>query len=63
MHTVIQSILVNSDACHLMFSGEMFIPLYTGEVIDILGSKYQWDSFRLAIFFMALFSLGRSVKQ
>lgn len=37
---------------------EMFIPLYTGEVIDILGSKYQWDSFRLAIFFMALFSLG-----
>ncbi|KAA0710081.1 Antigen peptide transporter 2 [Triplophysa tibetana] len=39
---------------------EMFIPLYTGEVIDILGSKYQWDSFRSAIFFMALFSLGSS---
>lgn len=39
---------------------EMFIPLYTGEVIDILGSKYQWDNFRLAIFLMALFSLGSS---
>ncbi|XP_050961212.1 antigen peptide transporter 2a [Labeo rohita] len=39
---------------------EMFIPLYTGNVIDILGSHYQWDNFRSAIFFMALFSLGSS---
>lgn len=46
-----------------MFSGEMFIPLYTGKVIDILGSHYQWDNFRSAIFFMALFSLGRLVLQ
>lgn len=39
---------------------EMFIPLYTGEVIDILGSHYQWDNFRSAIIFMGLFSLGSS---
>ncbi|XP_042601967.1 antigen peptide transporter 2-like isoform X2 [Cyprinus carpio] len=39
---------------------EMFIPLYTGEVIDILGSHYQWDNFKLAIFLMGLFSLGSS---
>lgn len=37
----------------------MFIPLYTGEVIDILGSHYQWDNFRSAIILMGLFSLGR----
>ncbi|XP_051526500.1 antigen peptide transporter 2-like [Myxocyprinus asiaticus] len=39
---------------------EMFIPLCTGEVIDILGSKYQWDNFRFAIILMGLFSLGSS---
>nr|CAD58764.1 novel protein similar to human transporter 2, ATP-binding cassette, sub-family B (MDR/TAP2) [Danio rerio] len=39
---------------------EMFIPLYTGEAIDILGSHYQWDNFRSVIFFMGLFSLGSS---
>ncbi|KAK7124382.1 hypothetical protein R3I94_018678 [Phoxinus phoxinus] len=39
---------------------EMFIPLYTGEVIDILGSHYQWDNFRSAIILMGLFSLGSS---
>jgi len=43
----------------LHVSGEMFIPLYTGEVIDILGSHYQWDNFRSAIILMGLFSLGR----
>uniref|UniRef100_A0A672NWG9 ABC-type antigen peptide transporter n=1 Tax=Sinocyclocheilus grahami TaxID=75366 RepID=A0A672NWG9_SINGR len=40
---------------------EMFIPLYTGKVIDILGSHYQWDNFRSAIILMGLFSLGSSV--
>ncbi|XP_026145433.1 antigen peptide transporter 2-like [Carassius auratus] len=40
---------------------EMFIPLYTGEVIDILGSDYQWDNFKLAIILMGLFSLGSSL--
>uniref|UniRef100_A0A671L3E5 ABC-type antigen peptide transporter n=1 Tax=Sinocyclocheilus anshuiensis TaxID=1608454 RepID=A0A671L3E5_9TELE len=40
---------------------EMFIPLYIGEVIDILGSHYQWDNFRSAIILMGLFSLGSSV--
>uniref|UniRef100_A0A8C1D5R5 Transporter associated with antigen processing, subunit type a n=1 Tax=Cyprinus carpio carpio TaxID=630221 RepID=A0A8C1D5R5_CYPCA len=39
---------------------EMFIPLYTGKVIDILGSHYQWDNFRSAIILMGLFSLGSS---
>ncbi|KAK2887672.1 hypothetical protein Q8A67_015900 [Cirrhinus molitorella] len=39
---------------------EMFIPLYTGEVIDILGSHYQWNNFRSAIILMGLFSLGSS---
>uniref|UniRef100_A0A8C2EA22 ABC-type antigen peptide transporter n=1 Tax=Cyprinus carpio TaxID=7962 RepID=A0A8C2EA22_CYPCA len=39
---------------------EMFIPLYTGKVIDILGSPYQWDNFRSAIILMGLLSLGSS---
>ncbi|XP_062342636.1 antigen peptide transporter 2a [Osmerus eperlanus] len=39
---------------------EMFIPFYTGKVIDILGSQYQWDDFRSAILFMALYSFGSS---
>lgn len=39
---------------------EMFIPFYTGKVIDILGSQYQWDDFRSAILFMGLYSLGSS---
>uniref|UniRef100_A0AAY4CMX2 Uncharacterized protein n=1 Tax=Denticeps clupeoides TaxID=299321 RepID=A0AAY4CMX2_9TELE len=38
---------------------EMFIPFYTGKVIDILQSQYQWNDFLMAIVFMGLFSLGR----
>ncbi|KAG9333702.1 hypothetical protein JZ751_010692 [Albula glossodonta] len=37
---------------------EMFIPYYTGKVIDILGSYYQPSSFMEAIFYMGLFSVG-----
>ncbi|XP_061110025.1 antigen peptide transporter 2a isoform X2 [Conger conger] len=40
---------------------EMFIPFYTGKVIDILGSHYQPTSFVTAIFYMGLFSMGSSV--
>ncbi|XP_070777592.1 antigen peptide transporter 2a [Enoplosus armatus] len=40
---------------------EMFIPFYTGRVIDILGSQYQPNEFISALFFMGLFSLGSSV--
>uniref|UniRef100_A0A8C4RW17 Transporter associated with antigen processing, subunit type a n=1 Tax=Erpetoichthys calabaricus TaxID=27687 RepID=A0A8C4RW17_ERPCA len=40
---------------------EMFIPYYTGQVIDILGSKYKQDTFIIAIMLMALFSLGSSL--
>ncbi|XP_028821907.1 antigen peptide transporter 2-like [Denticeps clupeoides] len=39
---------------------EMFIPFYTGKVIDILQSQYQWNEFLVAIVFMGLFSLGSS---
>uniref|UniRef100_A0AAY4CMU7 Transporter associated with antigen processing, subunit type a n=1 Tax=Denticeps clupeoides TaxID=299321 RepID=A0AAY4CMU7_9TELE len=39
---------------------EMFIPFYTGKVIDILQSQYQWNDFLMAIVFMGLFSLGSS---
>ncbi|XP_036625034.1 antigen peptide transporter 2-like [Trichosurus vulpecula] len=41
--------------------GEMFIPHYTGRVIDILGQDFDHDAFVTAIFFMCLFSLGSSL--
>ncbi|XP_074092710.1 antigen peptide transporter 2-like [Macrotis lagotis] len=41
--------------------GEMFIPHYTGRVIDILGQDFDPDTFVTAIFFMCLFSLGSSL--
>ncbi|KAJ8273749.1 hypothetical protein GJAV_G00105100 [Gymnothorax javanicus] len=40
---------------------EMFIPFYTGKVIDILGSHYQPSSFVEAILYMGLFSIGSSL--
>uniref|UniRef100_A0A672YSC7 Antigen peptide transporter 2-like n=1 Tax=Sphaeramia orbicularis TaxID=375764 RepID=A0A672YSC7_9TELE len=39
---------------------EMFIPFYTGRVIDILGSQYQPNEFFTALLFMGLYSLGGS---
>ncbi|KAM9339827.1 antigen peptide transporter 2a [Symphorus nematophorus] len=57
--------------CHLVLGGlvflslavfcEMFIPFYTGKVIDILGSHYQPNEFISALLFMGLYSLGGSV--
>ncbi|XP_041811130.1 antigen peptide transporter 2a [Chelmon rostratus] len=40
---------------------EMFIPYYTGRVIDILGSQYQPNEFISALLLMGLYSLGSSV--
>ncbi|CAN9503622.1 unnamed protein product [Ophioblennius macclurei] len=40
---------------------EMFIPFYTGRVIDILGSDYLQNDFLSALLFMSLYSLGSSV--
>nr|XP_004573097.2 antigen peptide transporter 2 [Maylandia zebra] len=40
---------------------EMFIPFYTGRVIDILGSNYHENDFLSALVFMGLYSLGSSV--
>ncbi|XP_036451872.1 uncharacterized protein LOC118825392 [Colossoma macropomum] len=39
---------------------EMFIPLYTGRLIDILGAEYHRGDFQTAIIFMTLFSFGSS---
>uniref|UniRef100_A0AAY5ENH6 Transporter associated with antigen processing, subunit type a n=1 Tax=Electrophorus electricus TaxID=8005 RepID=A0AAY5ENH6_ELEEL len=39
---------------------EMFIPLYTGKLIDILRVDYHWEEFRAAIIFMTLYSFGSS---
>uniref|UniRef100_A0A4W5NYP2 Transporter associated with antigen processing, subunit type a n=1 Tax=Hucho hucho TaxID=62062 RepID=A0A4W5NYP2_9TELE len=39
---------------------EMFIPYYTGKVIDILGTRYKWNNFITAIVLMGLYSLGSS---
>ncbi|XP_055750389.1 antigen peptide transporter 2-like [Salvelinus fontinalis] len=39
---------------------EMFIPFYTGKVIDILASQYKWNDFLTAIILMGLCSLGSS---
>ncbi|XP_078496836.1 antigen peptide transporter 2-like [Lissotriton helveticus] len=41
--------------------GEMFLPYYTGRVIDILGSKYREADFFAAIFFMSIFSMASSL--
>ncbi|KAM9419667.1 antigen peptide transporter 2-like isoform 2-T2 [Salvelinus alpinus] len=38
----------------------MFIPFYTGKVIDILGTQYKWNNFLTAIILMGLYSLGSS---
>ncbi|XP_029369822.1 antigen peptide transporter 2a [Echeneis naucrates] len=40
---------------------EMFIPFYTGRVIDILGGQYQQSEFTSALLFMGLYSVGSSV--
>ncbi|XP_034401173.1 antigen peptide transporter 2a [Cyclopterus lumpus] len=40
---------------------EMFIPFYTGRVIDILGTRYQPNEFVSALLLMGLYSLGSSV--
>lgn len=40
---------------------DMFIPFYTGKVIDILGDRYQPNSFMSAIFLMGLLSMGSSL--
>ncbi|KAG9279318.1 hypothetical protein AMEX_G4833 [Astyanax mexicanus] len=39
---------------------EMFIPLYTGKLIDILQTEHHWGDFRSAIIFMTVFSFGSS---
>ncbi|XP_018539925.1 antigen peptide transporter 2 [Lates calcarifer] len=39
---------------------EMFIPFYTGRVIDILGGQYQQNEFISALLFMGLYSVGSS---
>ncbi|XP_072497784.1 antigen peptide transporter 2-like [Notamacropus eugenii] len=39
-------------------TGEMFIPYYTGRVIDILGQDFHPDAFVTAIFFMCFFSFA-----
>ncbi|XP_043995141.1 antigen peptide transporter 2-like isoform X2 [Gambusia affinis] len=40
---------------------EMFIPFYTGKVIDIISSHYQQSEFLSALLFMGLYSVGSSV--
>ncbi|XP_067417085.1 uncharacterized protein [Emydura macquarii macquarii] len=42
-------------------AGEMFIPYYTGRVIDILGSSYDPDTFTAAIGLVWLASFGSSL--
>ncbi|XP_017312650.1 antigen peptide transporter 2 [Ictalurus punctatus] len=39
---------------------EMFIPLYTGKLIDILQTKYSWDTFLSTIILLTFFSFGSS---
>lgn len=40
---------------------DMFIPFYTGKIVDILGQHYQASEFMSAVLFMALYSIGSSV--
>ncbi|XP_026549633.1 antigen peptide transporter 2-like, partial [Notechis scutatus] len=39
--------------------GEMFLPHYTGLLIDILGTKYDAEAFSTIIFLLCLVSFGR----
>ncbi|XP_078074017.1 antigen peptide transporter 2-like [Mustelus asterias] len=41
--------------------GEMFIPYYTGKVIDLLSSRYDHRAFLIAIFYMFMTSMGSSI--
>ncbi|XP_054911196.1 antigen peptide transporter 2a [Poeciliopsis prolifica] len=40
---------------------DMFIPFYTGRVIDILGSHYKQSEFLKALIFMGIYSIGSSI--
>ncbi|XP_032065622.1 LOW QUALITY PROTEIN: antigen peptide transporter 2 [Thamnophis elegans] len=40
--------------------GDMFMPFYTGRLIDILGTKYDAEAFYTAIFCLCLVSFGSS---
>ncbi|XP_056275479.1 antigen peptide transporter 2a [Pseudoliparis swirei] len=42
-------------------SCEMFIPFYTGRVIDIVAARYRPDEFFSALLLLGLFSLGSSL--
>ncbi|XP_038671681.1 antigen peptide transporter 2-like [Scyliorhinus canicula] len=41
--------------------GEMFIPYYTGKVIDLLSSRYDHRAFLIAISYMFMTSMGSSI--
>ncbi|XP_078074014.1 antigen peptide transporter 2-like [Mustelus asterias] len=41
--------------------GEMFIPYYTGKVIDLLSSRYDHRAFLIAVFYMFMTSMGGSI--
>ncbi|XP_051899584.1 antigen peptide transporter 2-like [Pristis pectinata] len=41
--------------------GGMFVPYYTGKVIDLLGSQYDQRVFLITIFFMFVTSMGSSI--
>lgn len=43
----------------VLYSVDMFIPFYTGKIIDILGHQYQATEFTFAVLFMAVYSIGR----
>lgn len=43
----------------MLYSVDMFIPFYTGKIIDILGQHYQATEFLSAVLLMAMYSIGR----
>lgn len=43
----------------MLYSVDMFIPFYTGKIIDILGQQYQATEFMSAVLFMAMYSIAR----
>lgn len=43
----------------MLHSVDMFIPFYTGKIIDILGHQYRATEFMSAVIFMAMYSIGR----
>ena len=59
MVMIMMMIMMKVMGCGVVPAGGVFIPVYTGRVIDSLRTGYQEREFLSAIVFISVFSLGR----